>query len=619
MPSCCNKSEKNGEDEDNDCINWLYDILTILISIADIVTDFIVLIDFYIKGRMTFFVASLIILIIAQMAYSIAFMIRFNVTENKTFCCSMILFILLLPFGTIYSFLIYFTDNPDSCFTKFFHKITGLDVNNSIQHGSLYGGQSRMMRWIIRKLSKHIGFIIEAGIEALPQSLLQIIAIVYFKEANYVSIASIFLSMFSVMTKSLVFSQGIDIKTYIWTWLCIVVDFFGVFFTLSWVFYTNDTLLQPVFWGYFSIIGQLWCFKLFVSIVPLIILGLLYWFLGYVWYLLYSLWFDSSEELHAKFGFTFLVVVCGTFAVLVGAGVAFICLEIFCFAFFAFTLFLFLTLRWREYTEKNVSDTINGMISFISAAGICNCNGDRKLRLLAVNNYAYHNINSLRYHSGLSKEILDLITKTEETSGVNGLRQISYRDIRNANKRQSARIAKVFRAAWDVFKEITPGYSEYKNCCKCDRNTRSHEDCAIILIYWLVIILFPICFMSKVFQIFFPYIIVGYLLWNKHLFDVDLFQLSMLFTYIGLQFILFVLGLMVMRIQWWLWHIQSGRLDITLNPSKEASTLLEPAREWYMKRSWYPLIQRLVLQKYGNDIGKLIMHYYDAINLSVEV
>ena len=35
------------------------------------------------------------------------------------------------------------------------------------------------------------------------------------KEANYISIASIFLSMFSVMTKSLVFSQGIDIKTYI--------------------------------------------------------------------------------------------------------------------------------------------------------------------------------------------------------------------------------------------------------------------------------------------------------------------------------------------------------------------------------------------------------------------
>ena len=55
------------------CCNLIYDILTILISIADVTTDIIVLIGFYNSDRMTFFTISLIILILAQCSYSMAF------------------------------------------------------------------------------------------------------------------------------------------------------------------------------------------------------------------------------------------------------------------------------------------------------------------------------------------------------------------------------------------------------------------------------------------------------------------------------------------------------------------------------------------------------------------
>ena len=97
-------------------------------------------------------------------------------------------------------------------------------------------------RWIRSKLNKHLGFLLEAAIEAFPQSLLQIVAIVVYQEANYVSIISILLSMFSVTTKSLILSQGIEIYTFVWSWLCVVTDFFGIFFTLTWVFYSNDAI-----------------------------------------------------------------------------------------------------------------------------------------------------------------------------------------------------------------------------------------------------------------------------------------------------------------------------------------------------------------------------------------
>lgn len=79
-------------------------------------------------------------------------------------------------------------------------------------------GKSQAAQWLLAKLNKHIGFIIEAGVEAFPQALLQLCAICYYNEADYVSIASIFLSMISVMTKSLIFSKGVEIKTFIWTW-----------------------------------------------------------------------------------------------------------------------------------------------------------------------------------------------------------------------------------------------------------------------------------------------------------------------------------------------------------------------------------------------------------------
>ena len=105
---------------------------------------------------------------------------------------------------------------------------------------------------------------LEALIEAFPQSLLQIIAIVYYQEANYVSIISILISMFSVMTKSLILSQGVEKYTFIWTWLCVVTDFFGIFFTLTWIFYSNDAI-ESEYFGYFNIFGIIWWYKFAIS------------------------------------------------------------------------------------------------------------------------------------------------------------------------------------------------------------------------------------------------------------------------------------------------------------------------------------------------------------------
>eukprot|EP01083_Nonionella_stella_P175608 612025_1 len=270
--------------------NFSYDILTVLVSIADVTTDIIVLIDFYEKERMTFFIISLIILCLAQCSYAWAFSIRFDTVDEIGFCLACCLFCGILPFGSFVAFCIYMAD--EDC----------LDIEGDLFTPGTHEDSS-LSKWIKRKLNKHFGFILEALIEAFPQSLIQITAIVYYKETNIVAILSILISMASVMSKSLILSQGVEKFTFIWTWLCAVTDFFGIFFTLTWVFYSHDSLSTHLF-GYFNIFGMIWLVKTTISVLFPVALGLALFFLFGYWFgfglIIYENIINRANERYCK-------------------------------------------------------------------------------------------------------------------------------------------------------------------------------------------------------------------------------------------------------------------------------------------------------------------------------
>ena len=81
------------------------------------------------------------------------------------------------------------------------------------------------------------------------------IAIVYFDETELINIISILISLLSVATKSLVFSQAVEFSAFIFNWLSLVTDFFGIFCILSWVFY-NPTDPQTI-----SNLGMIWIYQ----------------------------------------------------------------------------------------------------------------------------------------------------------------------------------------------------------------------------------------------------------------------------------------------------------------------------------------------------------------------
>eukprot|EP01083_Nonionella_stella_P070603 189006_1 len=608
----------SGSEDDNKCIDISYDIITILISIADITTDVIVLISFFIEGRTTFFIISLIILAIAQMAYSVLFIVRYNVFDSV--CQTVSVFILLLPFGSIVSFLVYLTEDPDTWVSTQMNKISMIDIHHSFGRNLIRPNQSKMTQWILRKGSKHIGFIIEAGIEALPQSLLQIIAIVYYKEAHYVSIVSIFLSMFSVMTKSLIFSQGIDIKTYIWTWFCIVTDFFGIFFTLTWVFYTDETIFKPQFLNHFSVIGQIWFYKVMISVAPFVIVAGLSFSIYHLPGILHDVWRDHrAESFCNKCGWTAFAIGGGGLLVIIATSVAFIAIEILCFAFLAGLLFAFGTSRWASNRKKTTNDKINAMIKFVSKPSICNCNGDRMLRMLAVNVFINEFIKSYSWTTPNS-ETGEYITKVDEEHGLEGLKQITYGDIRNNCGDESySRDAKLFPGIWFEIKESRPSQADYRDCL-CGRGghhswRQRFEDIVFVVGYWSFFIYFPVFVFCKGLQAVFPYIILGYLLYYGQFMNVHLFQLVMLITYIGLQFVWLGLGIMVCRIHWWLWHIYPGRNWLPLKEDVSVQKFIGPIDEWYEGKTRIPIIRKYVFNVFGLDIGHIIMDYYQNIKL----
>ena len=187
---------------------------------------------------------------------------------------------------------------------------------------------------------------------------------------------------------------------------------------------------------------------------------------------------------------------------------------------------------------------------------------------------------------------------------------ITYGDIRN--NCDDPKRAKVFPKLWEDIKHRT--FRAAQDCfCHCP----DCEDCwAFLGVFICGYIIFPVLVLSKIFQAVFPYFIIGYIyshndgnhdIWTK----IDIFQLVMLFTYIGLQFILLVLGIMAFRVTYFLWHLNAGHNYI--NPNQ---TIGVNANKWYDRIQWYPKAEELVTNKFGTDIAQIILEYVTQIQLS---
>ena len=147
-----------------------YDAITICISVFDFLTDIIILIEYKLGGAEyeAFFILSIISLVLANMCYVIAFWVVHIPFNNSSLKNSM-LFVVSLLCCCFIPFIMLFGAKKDSKTRKFLQKL-GFQFGSIDTSAQRAVNQTDLKKFVKYILRQHVGFIIEAIVESLPQS-----------------------------------------------------------------------------------------------------------------------------------------------------------------------------------------------------------------------------------------------------------------------------------------------------------------------------------------------------------------------------------------------------------------------------------------------------------------
>ena len=194
------------------------------------------------------------------------------------------------------------------------------------------------------------------------------------------------------------------------------------------------------------------------------------------------------------------------------------------------------------------------------------------------------------------------------------MRKITYKDIRqNCDSPQQRNIGII------MYNQIKATHNYlYGDLVDRDRLpiwNRIQFVSAYAVFLFVLFIFVPLLSISKLVQMLYPWIIVGYLGYNNLLFTnkINSFQMVMLYIYIGLQLILVFLGIFVGKVHWLLWHLDTS--DDANWWQINNDQLMREMNKFYDNVAWFPVVENIILSKFGKDIGNIIMKYCKSFNI----
>eukprot|EP01083_Nonionella_stella_P305506 1066028_1 len=581
---------------------------------------------------MAFFGISLTIILLALIAYDVSFVCRFSRGSQADDIC---LFICLIPLSPLLPFVFYFTASRDTTLAKFLEShFCGFNI--TFDSHSISKDASKLRIFMEKKLSRHFGFIIEALIEAFPQAILQMVAIVYFQEANLIAIISILLSMLSVSTKAFVFSiaTALNLKQLFFNWCCAVTDFFGVFFAVTWVFYTpaSDHLASA-----FTMIRTIWFYKLIISEFVMIGCASIAIHIAAM-YNFYEYDIKLKPKLSDRICLSIFVFFLITFLWACGIIASALVLEITNWTYLAGTFYLLGTVRFGE--SKKSSEFWFSMVGWVNSAQkhrvgslYKGCTSytktqDRMMRICSINNcflqekYTYHG-NSMYYMWGLSDDQLKNYLK--EHRDKSQYLTVTMAGIREHTK--NPKRAELIQNFWynyygymwtnECEGEIEYYWTRYKNNhynCEALKDLLRHGFISICGAT-LTFIMGPIYFVGRFVTLLFPGFIVLYLyfghnvnVWNTEF--VDLFQKVMITVYLALCVLLSILFYMNCCEQYLLAHFVPSSDSFTpINSKSISEELIKDITNHYYGIVVIPIRRAIVIDRFGQDLGPIILSY----------
>ena len=585
-------------------------ILGQIISILDVTTDIMVCVGFYQKDRMIFFGISLSILLLALIAYDIAFVGKYSrekpAGDFALFCC-------LLPISPFIPFILYFTDTNQRPLSIFLMNNCCFTLGFEAEY--IPPDASKLRKFMEEKIEKHMGFIIEALVEAFPQAILQMVAIVIYNEANIISIISILLSMLSMASKSFVFSIGLasNIKQLFFNWLCAITDFFSIFVAVSWVFYKplNDESLINAF----DLFQTIWLYKLYICVFP---------FIGVVSIGMHiSGMYEIVEPIWRKSGHSYFAVICGGFCAFIVVTFLWICgciasvlaFEILHWTFLAFALWALGTDRFTN--EKSALQFWYTLIGWINSAKTHRVGTrykgcvsftkqqDKIMRICVVN----HTLLKREYFPK-DRQLKQYLEKNEHE---NQYMNVTMSGLRSHTKNKWK--SEFFRKFWYrlyglLLREI---YDEYKHA-RTDKD-RLRWGFLAFGIGLVTFIFGPIYLFSRIITLFFPGFIILYLLfeynvniWNTN--SIDMFQIVMITIYLILCIILSILFVLNCSEQYIMSHILPAE-DYIYCIYKHTPTqkIIKQITNKYYGIIVIPIRRAIIVDHFGPDLGPIILSY----------
>lgn len=204
----------------------LVDAVTVSLSVADIITDMLVLAQFRRQGHDWFFWVSFGIFALAQISY--AFLFAGLLATGRTPGARARIFVAVLPFAQlvpVFAWLeaLHFAPIDRVVVRLGLTPTAAKDLAiESDDGGSLWG-------FLQSKYRSHAGFIVEALVEAVPQAALQTVFVVAMGHGSALNAASVGFSVFTIASKGYLVSFALDGLTFAFNFLCVVADCFGLF------------------------------------------------------------------------------------------------------------------------------------------------------------------------------------------------------------------------------------------------------------------------------------------------------------------------------------------------------------------------------------------------------
>eukprot|EP01084_Bolivina_argentea_P091792 165212_1 len=547
----------------------------------------------------------------------------------------------MVIFSPFIPFFFYFADKKSGIMVKALEKCCWFDI--CMDDWTVDDTRSKLRKFMLEKIAKHLGFILEALVEAFPQAILQMVAIVVFKEANPVAITSIMISLFSVATKSLVFSVAcaLNMKQLLLNWLSAVTDFFGIFVITSWCFYApseeahSDELVEI-----FNIIRIVWLYKMYICIFPFVgCCSIVLHLIG--WHEMYDSAVSNSDSICYKICCIIGIFFVVTILWIAGIICSILCLEILNITIFAGTLFLcgttrmpetkigseywFTLLSWVKHAKKvcfGQYGNINTKVVSISKQQ------DKIIRICSINNVLYSDTSDWAYYNDENAQGF-----LEQCCQENQYMNVSYLNLRQntSNIKQSQFLHNFFHNWYGApFFDQVSQYEYYKRMVAQHGGhyyrARQREYAFIVFGMGIVTWFFgPIYLFSRIITMLFPIFIVmicyanDIFIWsvfminNDNMINIDMFQVIMITVYLFLFIILMVILVLNISEQFLMYHMLGSRSNLkNITNIMTAKKWIKNIRNHYYGVITVPIRRAIVLDVFGNDLGPIILMYLPA-------